>query len=35
MDAEFHTNIILPGNIGLGRHASIGYGLVNRKELTH
>ncbi|MDY6336725.1 MAG: CRISPR-associated endonuclease Cas6 [Succinivibrionaceae bacterium] len=35
MDTDFHTNILLPGNIGLGRHASIGYGLVNRKEQTH
>lgn len=35
MDTDFHTNILLPGNIGLGRHVSVGYGLVNRKEQRH
>lgn len=35
MDTDFHTNIRLPANIGLGRHVSVGYGIVNRKEQRH
>ena len=35
MDTDFRTNIRLPANIGLGKHVSVGYGLVNRKEQSH
>ena len=30
MDIQFKTNVSLPEHIGLGRHASIGYGTLNR-----
>jgi len=32
MDVDFATNISLPDNIGLGKHASLGLGTTTRKE---
>lgn len=29
-DATFRTNVIIPDYIGLGRHTSVGYGIINQ-----
>ena len=32
-DIEFKTNIILPQNIGIGKSASLGFGILNNKTI--
>lgn len=34
-DIDFATNIVLPDLIGLGRHASVGYGTLSRQHSAH
>ena len=32
LDATFFCNVVLPQHIGLGKHASLGYGTVENLE---
>ena len=29
-NADFDSNLTIPANVGLGKHASVGFGTVNR-----
>ena len=31
-NAEFQSNLSIPNNIGIGKNASIGYGIVKEKK---
>ena len=31
-NADFNCNLSIPNNIGLGKNASIGYGVINQNR---